>query len=158
MWERLQRFRALDSATRGTFLRAVLLFPLISLTLRLRGFRATQAVLQKCLSSVHGARPSGDTSASVAQEVSRTARMVRAAAHYSIGCITCLEESLALWWLLERQGIASSVRIGTRKAAGQFEAHAWVEYHGIALNEDAVTHQHYAAFDAAFPPLPAERS
>lgn len=162
MWERLQRFRALDSAARGIFLRGVVLLPLISFNLRLRGFTSTQAALRKFLpSSNEAARPAVGPTASPAAEhateqAARTARMVRAAAYYGFGRPTCLEKSLALWWLLGRQGIASSLRIGTRKAAGQFEAHAWVEQNGAALNELDEPHQHYAAFDAAFPAIPRE--
>ena len=79
--------------------------------------------------------------------------MVRSAAHRTWGSPACLEQSLALWWLLGRQGIASSVRIGTRKTDQKFEAHAWVESGGAALNEAEEPHQHYAAFEEAFPVL-----
>jgi len=77
--------------------------------------------------------------------------MVRSAAHRTLGRPACLEQSLALWWLLERQGIASSVRIGTRKTDEKFEAHAWVECEGVALNEPEEVHKHYAAFGEEFP-------
>jgi hypothetical protein len=79
--------------------------------------------------------------------------MVISAAHRTWGNPACLEQSLALWWLLGRQGIASSVRIGTRKTDQKFEAHAWVESGGAALNEAEEPHQHYAAFEEAFPVL-----
>jgi hypothetical protein len=68
-----------------------------------------------------------------------------------------LEQSLALWWLLGRQGIESSVRIGTRKSGDKFEAHAWVECDGVALNEEGEPHKHYAAFDETFPVLKAAK-
>ena len=48
---------------------------------------------------------------------------------------TCLPQSLALAWLLRRRGIPVSVRIGTRNDNGRFEAHAWVEYEGVAVND-----------------------
>ena len=67
---------------------------------------------------------------------------------------TCLEKSLALWWLLGRQGVASAVRIGARKNSAKFEAHAWIECDGVALNEPEEPHRHYAAFDAEFASLP----
>ena len=92
-----------------------------------------------------------------AERTALTARMVRSAAYRSLGTATCLERSLALWWLLERQGIASSVRIGTRKTGQKFEAHAWVECDGVALNEPEELHKHYAAFDEAFPMLNAAK-
>jgi hypothetical protein len=147
MWEPLRRFSALQPGARSLFLRAVLLLPLVSLSLRLRGFRATQASLQNYLSN---AQPTKEASAGASQ-LALTARAVRSAAYRSFGKATCLEKSLTLWWLLERQGIASSVRIGTRKDGEKLEAHAWVEYDGIALHESEDVHRHYAAFDEAFP-------
>jgi hypothetical protein len=152
MWEPLRRFRALEPSARGLFLRAAVLLPLISLSLRLRGFRATQSNLQKRLPSV----PTGisdQSRAAQAKQTALTARMVRSAAHRAWGSPACLEQSLALWWLLGRQGIASMVRIGTRKSEEKFEAHAWVERDGVALNEPEEAHKHYAAFDEAFPVL-----
>jgi len=47
----------------------------------------------------------------------------------------CLEESLALWWLLRRNGIDPDFRIGVRTITGRFESHAWVEYQGMMLND-----------------------
>ncbi|HMD38532.1 MAG TPA: lasso peptide biosynthesis B2 protein [Candidatus Acidoferrum sp.] len=150
MWERLRRFSALERPARGLFLRAAALLPLISMSLRLRGFRKTQAFLQRFLSPPKE-RPDSSVPAAAAES---TARMVRAAVRHSGGHPTCLEESLALWWLLGRQGIACELRIGVRKEAEKFEAHAWVERAGTALNEPEALHEHYAAFDAALSSLP----
>jgi transglutaminase superfamily protein len=152
MWEALRRFRALERGARGLFLRAAVLLPFISLSLRLRGFRATQLSLQKRLPRALSGL-SDQSSGATAESTALTARMVRAAAHRSLDSPACLEQSLALWWLLGRQGIESSVRIGTRKSDERFEAHAWVECHGVALNEPEEAHKHYAAFDEAFPVL-----
>jgi len=151
MWERLRRFSALERTARGLFLRAGALLPLISLSLRLRGFRKTQAFLQKFLSL-----PSDPTDTFMPITPDLTVRMVRAAALHSVGHPTCLEESLALWWLLGRQGIASVLRIGVRKQGDKFEAHAWVESDGVALNEIEALHEHYSAFDAALSSMPPE--
>jgi Transglutaminase-like superfamily len=150
MWEPLRRFRALEPNARGLFLRAAVVLPFISLSLRLRGFRATQSSLQNrlCRAGRSGDNPSELTDTA---RTAVTARMVRSAAYRSPGTATCLERSLALWWLLARQGIESSVRIGTRKIGQKFEAHAWVECEGMALNEPEEPHKHYAAFDEGFP-------
>jgi len=142
----------LEPRARGLFLRAAVLLPCISLSLRLRGFRATQSSLQKRLPRALTAIPD-QSSRTQAESTALTARMVRSAAHRTWGSPACLEQSLALWWLLGRQGIASSVRIGTRKTDQKFEAHAWVECDGAALNEAEEPHHHYAAFDEAFPVL-----
>jgi hypothetical protein len=152
MWEPLRRFRMLEPRARGLFLRAAVLLPFISLSLRLRGFRATQSSLQKRLPRVLTG-VSDQSSGAQSEPANLTARMVRSAAHRTWGSPACLEQSLTLWWLLGRQGIASSVRIGTRKTDQKFEAHAWVECDGAALNEAEGTHQHYAAFDETFPVL-----
>jgi hypothetical protein len=117
--------------------------------LRLRGFRETQAFLRKFLSTSNN-----EADSFVPSRVELTVRMVRAATRHGVGRPTCLEESLALWWLLGRQGIASELRIGVRKQDEKFEAHAWVERAGAALNEPESLHAHYAAFDAALSSTP----
>ena len=70
------------------------------------------------------------------------------AARHSPLHTTCLHRSLVLWWLLHRQGIESALRIGVRKQAGQWQAHAWVEYEGIPLH-DQYGPQDFTAFDQA---------
>ena len=152
MWERLQRFSRLDAEARGIFLRAAVLLPLISVNLKMRGFRATQELLLRFLLPVPPAP--ADDSSRFRRDGERTvliARMVDASVRHAWHTSTCLEKSLALWWLLRRQGIPSEVRIGARKLGGKFEAHAWVESDGVAVNEPQQAHRHYATFDVAFP-------
>ena len=138
------------------FFRASVLLPLISLSLRIRGFRATQAALQGFSIPSKTVKRVGEQMMD-AEDVRVAVRMVNAAARYGLGA-TCLEKSLTLWWLLRREGIVSNVRIGARKASGKFEAHAWVERDGAALNEPGAAHRHYATFDAAFPMQSSESS
>lgn len=128
-------------------MRATLLFPVISVSLRLRGFRATQNWLQSRLGKPAAARLPADADGAEIQMVSR---MVLAAARHSIFAATCLQRSLALWWLLARRGVATQLRIGVRKAGEKFEAHAWVEHGGAAIGEPDASHLHYAAFDKEF--------
>jgi hypothetical protein len=152
MWERLQRFSRLDAEARGLFLRAAALLPVISVSLRISGFRATQQFLLRFPPLAPPASQGGSNP--IGHDIERTqltARMVNAVVRYAWHASTCLEKSLALWWLLRRQGIVSEVRIGARKLGGKFEAHAWVERDGVALNEPQQDHRHYATFDAAFP-------
>jgi hypothetical protein len=89
-----------------------------------------------------------------AARVAQTVRMVRAAAHYGFGRRTCLQKSLTLWWLLRRQGISSNLRLGARKTGDKFEAHAWIEYNGTALDDGDEPAKQYAVFDGAFSPHP----
>jgi Transglutaminase-like superfamily len=154
MWDRLRRFSALEPRAQKAFLLAMLLLPLVTLSLRWRGFRATQTTLQRVLSLVGpaSARSHFDEDARI------IAHMVNAADRHGLFRSSCLAKSLALWWLLERQGIASQLRIGIRKENEKFEAHAWIERDGLALNEAEEYHRHYAAFDAAFSSLPYDQS
>jgi hypothetical protein len=152
MWEKLRRFSALERPAQKLFLRALAMLPLVSLSLKLRGFQATQAALQKALSRLLPERNPGDES----QRAALAAHMVNAADRHGLIHPSCLAKSLTLWWLLARQGIASHLRIGIRKEVETFEAHAWVEREGTALNEPEEHHHHYAAFDAAFSSLPGK--
>jgi len=151
MWERLRRFRELEAEARGIFLRAGLMLPLISISLRMRGFGVTQGTLQKLFPP-----PKKETIDS-RRYAELTARMVRTAVHHGVGHPSCLEESLAVWWLLGRRGIASQLRIGIKKDSPKFEAHAWVELGGAPLNEPETPHQHYAAFEGEISAVPPEQ-
>jgi hypothetical protein len=152
MWKRFRQFNRLERPAQGLFLRAFVLLPLISISLRWRGFRKTKASLEHFLSVPYGAQnPDAQARAAL------TAQMARTAARLGIGDPSCLEVSLALWWLLARQGIASDLRVGIRKDGEKFEAHAWVECGGAILNDPEMDHHHYAAFDqtlASLPPQP----
>jgi Transglutaminase-like superfamily len=157
MWERLRRFSSLDPEARGTFLRAALLLPLISVSLKVRGFRATQESLPRFLG--HPQQAPREDSARLLSDDERTrltVRMVNAAVRHVWRSSTCLEKSLALWRLLERHGIASELRIGARKIDGKFEAHAWVERQGIAVDDPGDLHRHYAPFDDSLSSIPLE--
>ena|ERR1700738_2598783 len=157
MWEPLRRFSLLDWDARGIFLRAAILLPVIAVNLRLRGFRATQESLLRFLAHPPLVPQQDSTDPRLAFEQTRlTARMVNAAGRHAWPASTCLEKSLALWWLLRRRGIESELRIGARKLDGKFEAHAWVEREGIALNEPQEGHRRYAPFDKSLSPVPLE--
>lgn len=136
------------------FQRAAVLLPLVRLSLRLRGYGKTFASLQKRV-PIH--TKSMENRPEPQEAVQTTCRMVRTAQRYSLATYTCLEESLTLWYLLHKQGIAACLRIGVRKENGKFEAHAWVEYGGEALNQDEAMHRHYAAFEQDLPEPPAEQ-
>jgi Transglutaminase-like superfamily len=152
MWEQFRRFSALERPEQKLFLRAMVLLPLVALSLRWRGLRATQSSLNLLLSDSH---PQHDASL-VSKDAAVAAHMVNAADLHGLVHPSCLAKSLTLWWLLARQGISSHLRIGIRKENEKMEAHAWVERDGAVLNEPDEHHHHYSAFDAAFSSLPQE--
>ncbi|MBX6331635.1 MAG: lasso peptide biosynthesis B2 protein [Gemmatimonadaceae bacterium] len=49
------------------------------------------------------------------------------------GRALCLEQSLVLYYLLRRSGVAVAFRMGVQIAP--FVAHAWVEYRGTPIND-----------------------
>ena len=153
MWERLRRFKSLPAPARGLFVRAAVLLPWVALRLKLQGFRATNNSLQN--SDEKFTAPDDGQGA---ERVRLTAWMVRAAARHGMGSPSCLEESLVLVHLLRKQGIESQLRIGVKKNIAKFEAHAWVECGGIALNESDALHDHYARFEAEFSTNPPAQS
>lgn len=59
----------------------------------------------------------------------------------------CLEQSLVLWWLLRRRGMQAEIRVGARKLADRFEAHAWVELNGMVLSDSGEGHLHFSPFE-----------
>ncbi len=153
MWERLRRFNNLPAPARRIFLRAAVLLPWVALRLRLQGFQATKNSLQSSAKNV-----STNNLGENLERAALTARMVRAAARHGIGNPSCLEESLVLLHLLSVQGIAAQLRIGVKKNTPKFEAHAWVECGGVALNESESLHDHYAPFEAEFSSMPPAQS
>lgn len=79
-----------------------------------------------------------------AAALNAAARSVVAAAVMLPGRHECLEQSLALWYLLRRRGVAADLTFGMRQYP--FGAHAWVAYRGEPLNEDREALRHYVAF------------
>jgi len=59
-------------------------------------------------------------------------RLATAAALYP-GRALCLEQSLALYYLLRRAGVRADLRLGIQPHP--FMAHAWVEYRGEIVND-----------------------
>ena len=123
-------------------MRAAALLPLLTIGLRLRGFRFTRDFLKKFLRRSASALAQD----AVEERIAITTRMVLAAARNSPIRSTCLERALCLWWLLARLGISSQLRIGVQKGDREFTAHAWVERGGAAIGEPDASHLHYAAF------------
>jgi hypothetical protein len=125
------------------FRRATVFLYAVRIALRVRGYKKTQEWLQEKLKRHAKAATQNKANSESAEMI---CRMVSAAERYTPGRSTCLEESLVLWFLLRERDIRATLRIGVRKDDEQFEAHAWVEREGIALNQHEEQHRHYAPF------------
>jgi len=152
MLKSLRRFSALGRPAQALLVRALVMLPLVALSLKFRGFDATRSTLRKMIENVTRQADA----VSLGKQIALTAHVVNAADRHGFVHPSCLVKSLTLWWLLGRQGITSELRVGVRKESENLEAHAWVERESIALNEPEERHHHYAAFDAALASLPEE--
>jgi len=141
MSKRIQQLQALSADEWRVLLLSMPLLPMIALVLQLKGFKWTQALLSNH-SNPKSSIPE-DEQLKMAQSI---ARMVSAAANHGPYRANCLKKSLATWWLLERRGIATELNIGVNKEAGDFNAHAWVEYRGNVLIDSSDVGERFSAF------------
>jgi hypothetical protein len=141
----------LSWSERWLLIQALVLLPITGLATRRIGFRRWQATLASWTPVTE--RQPGEVLESRRRQAKRTARLVGAAARHGLFRANCLQRSVCLWWLLRRQRIDGDLLIGTRKSAGQFEAHAWVELAGVALGETDETLQSYVAFAQSIVPV-----
>ncbi|WP_414623445.1 lasso peptide biosynthesis B2 protein [Calothrix sp. CCY 0018] len=162
--QKTRTWRKFSLYQRYQLLQALILLPLIHLSLNLWGFKRTYSLLRNItvfswmqyglnltpsplLTKERGAgggvRLNGD---SISSQILTTASMVKIAAKY-YKWATCLRKSLALWFLLQRSRIVTELQIGTRFNAGEFQAHAWVEYQGYVVGDRQFVKQHFVSFE-----------
>jgi hypothetical protein len=141
---KLSKFLALTPAERGLFVSAVLLLPLFSLGLQVFGLARLQAWLER--KPLPARRPPS------IRELSGIGAAVNRAARCVSGPVSCLTRSLFLCGLLRRRGVSGELRIGVRLVGGQLDAHAWVEYAGVPINDAPDVSRRFAAFGESFSP------
>jgi hypothetical protein len=62
----------------------------------------------------------------------------------------CLSRSMALYSVLRRYNIYSTIQIGVRKNMAEFAAHAWVEVDGQPINAGNRVRVRHAVFECSF--------
>lgn len=127
-------------------LKFALLVPFVHLYMKIFGFNHTLSLLKKFVPKDSTPTPIEGKVKFSASIVRRIARRVR---EHSPLPGTCLSRSLALWLQLQRMGIETELYIGIdpRNQSKKFEAHAWIEYAGQALNAGRFVRQRYVAFE-----------
>jgi Transglutaminase-like superfamily len=136
------KFVRLSWQERSLLVQALVLLPLVALSIHLLGMERTQYGLAKLCPPVDSL-----SSEPLYLQAETTAKMVAIAAHYSQYWANCLKRSLVLWYLLRRQGIISELRIGVQQGVGEFQAHAWVEYQNTVLNDVQNVRQLFVMFE-----------
>ena len=137
IWE---KFQQLSWAENFLLAQALFLLPVNVLGLRILGFRRWQSVLERMIISRRNT-----TDVTTAQGIARVVNLAAAQMFRAI----CLPRSMTLWWMLRQRGITSELRIGVRKEADIFTAHAWLECQGIVLNDSAEVSTDFAPFTPA---------
>lgn len=140
-----KRFLRLSGREKRDFFAGLFLLPLAALSLRVFHFRRIQRTMERWHGG--GAPPTARNDAASFAEASASARMIEAASRHGLARGNCLSRSIALWWMLRRGGMPVELRIGARKEGYRFEAHAWVELDGRAVNDSEDVSARYAPFE-----------
>ena len=144
-WRQLNQFRRLPNAEKRILLAAMLVLTSTVIGLRLFGYKRCYTGLYWWARQDQWPRIADDE----LRSIRRTLFLMRLVVRHSLYPGKCLSQSLTLWWLLKRQGIESDLRIGVRNVDGEFQAHAWVEYHEQPVNDADDVQSQFAAFDKA---------
>lgn len=117
-------------------LKLALLMPLMDLSLRLLGYQRSLLWLAR-----YTPPPCLETDALSLAHAQRCADLARVVGAQSLWPTTCLRQALAVWWLLRRRHLPAELKIGVMRQTGiPFQAHAWVELAGYALDPSAAAH------------------
>jgi hypothetical protein len=144
MLSNLSKAWALPAQDKWLLAQSLVVLAVNGLALRVMSFKQWQAILSRL------ALLDGTCEAPVDLRLNsarKTATMVRMAATRGPYRWNCLHQSLTIWWLLRRQKLDSDIRFGARKADDTLEAHAWVEFDSVALNDGLAFNQSYAPFE-----------
>jgi hypothetical protein len=140
----IQRFVQLPANERGVVIRAVVGLPLMAAALRIWPYARVRAAIA----------PSGVSAKEPPERSRQIGRLVSSVARRHPYRANCLEQSLALWWILGRNGIEAAIRFGVRPPAtgGNPDFHAWVEANGEVLNDRPDIAVEFLPFDREIPP------
>lgn len=146
MMQTWQRFRRLSGFERGIVLQAAAGLLISWLAVRLLGFRVCKSVFEKPLDGRNSwkSKPGEADALGMAR---RIAHLEAVTATNLFFRTSCLEQSLVLCRMLRHRGMNADLRIGARKEANRFEAHAWVELDGTVLDGGGAEHLHFVPFE-----------
>jgi hypothetical protein len=145
----LDKLRQLSRREQGLLFQSALLLPVVHAGLLSLGFHRLRRVMEWLSPLQRMDTPASDTE--ILERAREMARIVSIAAEHGVYKASCLRRSLLVWWLLRRAGIPGQVCFGVRTVLGKLEAHAWVEYHGIVVNDSGSVHENFQALREGFP-------
>jgi hypothetical protein len=126
----LAKYRELAPAQRKTLAAAWRALPRVAWRVRRGGVAPARAWLSRWIAPSEVTRQAAWLS-----EARSLARLVNAAARFSLFRVRCLEKSLLLEALLKARGIGCELKFGVHHDGRPFTAHAWVEVQGEAVGD-----------------------
>ena len=145
MLKKFKQLAELSSSELRILFVALFLLPLTALSLKIKGLKWTQSLLNRFLPKKARVTVPQNLQLEEAQSI---ARIVLVAANHGPYRANCLKKSLVTRWLLSRRGIETDLKIGVNKDEGNFNAHAWVEFQRTVLNDTADIDEHFSVFDS----------
>jgi len=145
----LRKFRGLSPSERRLLFQSALLLPLVHLALLLLGYARLHRVMDKVAPSKPGDRTLSESE--TLKRAGKITRLVSIAAGHGLYRATCLRKSLLVWWFLRKDGIQSNICFGVRIIDSTLEAHAWVEWNGMILNDSTTVREQFQTLRDALP-------
>jgi hypothetical protein len=128
---------------------AVLLLPLIHFGLIMIGYSRLQRLLEILAPLRSGNRLISE--AEIIERGQEISHIVSIASQRGSYKATCLRLSLLVWWFLRLENICSEIRFGVRMIDRKLEAHAWVEYCGVIINDSPIVCEQYRVLQNVLP-------
>lgn len=140
------KFRTLSPADYYLLIWASLLLPLVGFRLRIQGFKK---VYQWATAGATHRNQTHDVSG---YQPGHVGKLVNFVAIKGVYRAKCLCRSLVLLKLLSNAGLNGELRIGIPKNRNNqphsiLDAHAWVELHGVVINDRENVVKEYAVFE-----------
>lgn len=136
MIRRLARWRSLQAADRFVVVGAFFGLLLVAVLIACLGVFRTRRLMEWSTRGI----PFRPVQEQDIDDARRLSDLIGYAGRSGIVALGCLPQSLLLHRRLRARGLDSSLRIGVRRDASGFAAHAWVELDGIALGQSQLDH------------------
>ena len=145
----LNKVRELSWKERRLLVQSALLLPVVHLALFVLGYARLHRVMERLTPSKPGDRTLSESE--TLKRAGEITRLVSIAAGHGLYRATCLRKSLLVWWFLRKDGIQSNICFGVRMIDSTLEAHAWVEWNGMILNDSTTVREQFQTLRDALP-------
>ena len=130
MYRRFKQYLALQPSERTLLLRAFVSLAVAQALLRVAGY-------QRLVRWARRRGPGQYQGADALGYACELAHWIAVASRHHVVPARCLQRSLVLYHWLWRAGLPADLRLGVRRECGALQAHAWVEYRGQVVNDQA---------------------